>query len=633
MFLFEVDLVILDLRVSQPHEPAKGSIRHWNPQFLIVWEPRFGAWWENLAVLCRGRAPQWIPRFCPFASGWPSARSPHGRVALLSSILLHVGGLTFILFFPFSRYFPAPLEKPNRRLIAELQRTHAVIYVPVLRPRGPGGMPGLGFVRNRPPRAGNTVRNPLATIISNPPRPDNLRQTIQQTASPPELKFPLEIRLPNLLLTSPLAPIAPPKVAVRITRPAEAPRRPEPRTPPPRPTEIPKPVPIAPELNLATLAPISTPSPRLPVPPTPVRITRAAEAPRQVQPQASPVSTAPAEIPRPAAITPELNFDSLAAIANASPRSPVPAPPMPEPIHVSVGAGQNVVAGVVGGIVDTLIISVDPGPLPFPAELPPGNRAGSFSIAGSASGPGAVGGAADGHPAGGVGGPGDGGNPSVGLGRGTSGGGGGTNAPSGTVSMEGKEDDKSGNGIIVVLPNTTLPDSVPPNWIYPVTELPATPRSGIVVNTGPVGGGGLGVYGVLRGGRIATTYLAMPHKNWILQYSPVPETSPKSNGTPAQAAISFRDSLTPPWPEKKFDFRRPPVPAQRSNRLIILHGRIGENGKVEDLKVHQGVQADADQIALAAFRQWVFRPATREGKPISVEILVGIPATVPQDRL
>ena len=99
---FEVDSVILDLRINQPQEPAKRSIRSWNPQFLIVWEPRYAAWWGNLAVICRGRAPAWIPRLCPFASGWPSPRSPHRRVALLSSILMHVGGLTFILFFPFS---------------------------------------------------------------------------------------------------------------------------------------------------------------------------------------------------------------------------------------------------------------------------------------------------------------------------------------------------------------------------------------------------------------------------------------------------------------------------------------------------------------------------------------------------
>ena len=622
-------LVLLDLRgMLQSQEPVRRSIRRWNPQFLIVWEPRYAAWWENLGVILRGRAPTWVPLLCPFASGWPSPRSPHRRVALLSSILLHVGGLSFLLFFPFSRFLPLPAKPPNSRLIAELRKTHQIIYVPVLRPRGPGGTPGRGIEPSQRPRAGNTLRIPIATIISNPPRPDNRRQTIQQAASPPQLKIPVEIRLPNLLLTSTVVPIAPPKMespAVRISKAAVAvPRQPERKAPPvpARPAEVPRPVPITPELNLASLAPISNPSPRLPVPPLPVRISRdAVQVPQQMEPRVPPTPARPTEIPRPAPISPELNSDSLAAISNFSPRSPVPAPPMPEPMNVNVGASPNVVGGtIVGGMIDTLVIGVDPAPPPFPAEMPAGNREGAFSIASSASGAGAVGGTADGNPAGGKGGPGDGGDQSVGVGPGTSGGGGGATTASGIVSMDGRKEEKNGNGIIV------LPNSVPANWIYPVTSLPATPRSGIVVSTGPVGGGGLGVYGVLRGGRISTTFLPMPHKNWILQYSPVPEASSTPQRAPAQAVVAVRDNLTPPWPEKKFDFRRPPIPPERSNRLIILHGRIREDGTVEELKVHQGVQTDADQIALAAFRQWIFRPATRGGKPIPVEILVGIPA-------
>ncbi|MGH9783787.1 MAG: energy transducer TonB [Terriglobia bacterium] len=510
------------------------------------------------------------------------------------------------------------------------------MYVPVLRPRGPGGAPGRGIDQNQRPRAGNTLQNPSATIISNPPRPDNRRQTIQQAASPPELKIPVELRLPNLLLTSTVAPIAPPKAqspAVRITRAAaEIPQQTKAPPVPARPAEVPRPVLITPELNLAALAAIANPSPRLPVPLPPLRITR---IPQQPEPNVPPVPARPAEVPRPGPISPELNLDSLPAISNSSSRLPLLPPPMPEPMDVNVvGAASNVVGGiVVGGIIDTLVISVDPGPLPFP-ELPAGNREGAFSIAGSASGAGAVGGAVDGNPAGGRGGPGDGGNPSVGLGAGTSGGGGGATTASGIVSMDGKGNGKSGNGIVVLPdPAPVLPDSVPPNWIYPVTTLPATPRSGIVVSTGPVGGGGLGVYGVLRGGRISTTYLAMPHKNWILQYSPLPEASSAPQRAPAQAVVTVRDNLTPPWPEKKFDFRRPPIPPERSTRMIILHGRIREDGTVEELKVHQGVQTDADQIAMAAFRQWIFRPATRGGKPIPVEILVGIPAAGSKETL
>jgi hypothetical protein len=173
-----------------------------------------------------------------------------------------------------------------------------------------------------------------------------------------------------------------------------------------------------------------------------------------------------------------------------------------------------------------------------------------------------------------------------------------------------------------------LPNSVPANWIFPVNSVPETPRSGIMVSTGPVGGGGLGVYGVLRGGRISTTYLAMPGKNWILQYSAhAARAENNAAATPGrnQVIALGRDTLTPPWPEKKFDFRRSAIDPALASRTIILHGRIREDGTVETIKVHRGVQMELDQMAMAAFRRWIFRPATRGGKPIAVEILVGIP--------
>jgi len=64
--------------------------------------------------------------------------------------------------------------------------------------------------------------------------------------------------------------------------------------------------------------------------------------------------------------------------------------------------------------------------------------------------------------------------------------------------------------------------------------------------------------------------------------------------------------------------------------LIILHGVIREDGSIGELKVLQGVQPEADQLALAAFGRWKFKPAQRASKPLAVEMLVGIPATLPE---
>jgi hypothetical protein len=40
-----------------------------------------------------------------------------------------------------------------------------------------------------------------------------------------------------------------------------------------------------------------------------------------------------------------------------------------------------------------------------------------------------------------------------------------------------------------------------------------------------------------------------------------------------------------------------------------------------------------DEAARIAFSRWVFKPAVRDGKPVEVEILVGIPPLTEEDRV
>jgi TonB family protein len=63
----------------------------------------------------------------------------------------------------------------------------------------------------------------------------------------------------------------------------------------------------------------------------------------------------------------------------------------------------------------------------------------------------------------------------------------------------------------------------------------------------------------------------------------------------------------------KPEFARRPV-----NGTVILQVVVDEDGCVRDSKVVQGVNRYQDSGALEAVRQWVFLPATLEGKPVSV---------------
>lgn len=170
-----------------------------------------------------------------------------------------------------------------------------------------------------------------------------------------------------------------------------------------------------------------------------------------------------------------------------------------------------------------------------------------------------------------------------------------------------------------------LPPWLVGQMIFPVTAPIRMPPMSLIVTAGPIGGGGLGVFGVLRGSKIYTVYLPMPGKPWVLQYCEW-ESHPSSPNR-YQQELKLPAGIVPPEVEARFDFHRPPAPPYKQDALIVLHGRINAEGRVEDLTVYQGVLPLADQAALQAFQQWRFRPAKVNGRPIAVEILVGIPYT------
>ena len=279
--------------------------------------------------------------------------------------------------------------------------------------------------------------------------------------------------------------------------------------------------------------------------------------------------------------------------------------------------------------------------------IPPGNRQGAFSISPAGGKEGSPGGVPGGDAqGGGTGGKGA-GDASTGLGPGNSGGGGGkstgeTSAGPGSATgtggggTSGASTPATGNNISISGGTTNgNGDGVLPSFygaaeVYPVTP-PGPRRPSMVVTAGPTGGGGLEVYGILKGGKIYTIYLPMPGKNWILQYCAHDIPSASQDPEPRSVAIRLDPAVAPPAALEQFDFHRPSVPDVPPNRreMLILQGVIWEDGTVGQLKVYKGLLEAVDRAAIAAFGRWKFRPALRSNKPIAVEVLVGIPVVMP----
>jgi len=172
--------------------------------------------------------------------------------------------------------------------------------------------------------------------------------------------------------------------------------------------------------------------------------------------------------------------------------------------------------------------------------------------------------------------------------------------------------------------------------VYPVAA-PAIRirRNTLIIAAGPAGGGSLNAYGALKCGKIYSIFLAMPGRNWSLQYcdkSATAQNSPVQGGT---TFVQMDQAIMPPDydPDLRFDFKRLAVPTEKEHRSIILKGVIDTEGSVQHLVVYQGVLPEMDEAARIAFSRWHFKPAMKDGKPIEVEILVGIPPASGEDRV
>lgn len=167
------------------------------------------------------------------------------------------------------------------------------------------------------------------------------------------------------------------------------------------------------------------------------------------------------------------------------------------------------------------------------------------------------------------------------------------------------------------------------NSVFPVPASLLPRKNALIVYAGPTGGGGLNVYGALTCGKIYSVFLQMPGKPWTLQYCAA-KSNDQAKGKPTQSAvIRMEPGIVPPEAELRFDFRRLPLPAEKVHKSIVLKGLMRADGSIAELKIYQGLQPQMDESARAAFSRWKFKPAIREGKPLELEVLVGIPSDAP----
>lgn len=397
-----------------------------------------------------------------------------------------------------------------------------------------------------PPKLQDPPARSLASLISRPARPDNSRQTIYQSASPPDLIIRTEQKLTNVII-------------LRQNQPSLA-------------------------------APL----------------LQSYSRPAAIEQQAStPEAPVVAETNAPTAV------GVIAQIADNNPHLAIPVAGggVPTRSNASVSEGPPSQAP------DVVVVGVDPANAASQLSLPNGNRWGQFSIAAPAEPVTSSHGTAVGS-----------GTSANGKSSSTGNGGHEVSATAGTpgpVDIAGRS---GGTGILAPALAVSL--------VFPVIQPAITVRrNSMVISSGPIGGGGLNVYGALNCGKIYSIFLPMPGKSWSLQYCDRQATNALPN--PRSAVVRLANPLLPPDVDlqHRYDFKRTAVQGPNANHPIILKGVIGTDGTVQQLVVYRGVSPILDEAARIAFGRWRFKPAMRDGKPVPVEILVGIPPSSGEDYI
>ena len=129
--------------------------------------------------------------------------------------------------------------------------------------------------------------------------------------------------------------------------------------------------------------------------------------------------------------------------------------------------------------------------------------------------------------------------------------------------------------------------------------------------------------GVLSGKPVYSAYVRVGGgRDWLLQYC-IPgeeETAAQVDGYVVR--LTAAAPITAPYPLVTM---RPPV-KPRPDHHVMVHGYVTVEGRFRDLKVLSASAANEAVMVEAVLEKWEFRGASRNGKPIEVEVLLAIPA-------
>ena len=336
------------------------------------------------------------------------------------------------------------------------------------------------------------------------------------------------------------------------------------------------------------------------------------------------------EIPNAEKNIADINFASSSS-APARPALTLPsgavvgAPSKSNAAQQSAEAPTIVGAGI--GNQHIIALSASPGPAMPAASIPAGNVSANVTISPEGTQPGSPGGSAKGAPTNG----GTGGNSASPGGNAGGANGNGSVVPGVSVSGGNPKNSPGISGLSnSAKSNSRSPLRVAPGSVAPSSDKPSSSdaKSSDVPMSARLKPGAPPEK-VLGDRTIYTLNINNPNLSsvsgsWILKFAELDEDSASSNS--AAPAPARPGTLSGPVPIHKTDPSYPPEQIKEHiEGEVVLFGIIREDGSVDSVQIVRSLDPVLDKSAMAAFAEWKFTPAHRNGNPVAVEAVVHIP--------